>query len=240
MPPPTLDASLASGTPPVPGYLEQVYWWAYVRPGAVRVFERPWLVNAILFGNYARLRDAALDDLGATITGHTLQVACAYGSLTPCLQARLGPDARLDVIDILPVQLDNLRGKLHADDRVTLRLGDASALDSTDGQYDQVLLFFLLHEMPRAVRRRTLAEALRVLKPGGRLVIVDYHRPVRHHPLRPLMGHVFRRLEPYAHDLWDHEIKTWLPADAGPLDMVKRTYFGGLYQKLLLTRRGSA
>ena len=36
--------------PPVPSYLEQVYWWAYVHPNAVHVFERDWLVNAILFG----------------------------------------------------------------------------------------------------------------------------------------------------------------------------------------------
>ena len=31
---------------PVPHYLEQAYWWAYVHPKAVHVFERDWLVNA--------------------------------------------------------------------------------------------------------------------------------------------------------------------------------------------------
>ena len=45
---------------PMPLYLEQTYWWAYVHPNAVRVFERQWLVNLILWGNYSRLRDAAL------------------------------------------------------------------------------------------------------------------------------------------------------------------------------------
>jgi hypothetical protein len=54
--------------PSVPRYLEQVYWWAYVHPNAVHVFEREWLVNAILFGNYGGLRDAALDDLGTAWT----------------------------------------------------------------------------------------------------------------------------------------------------------------------------
>ena len=44
---------------PIPRYLESVYWWAYVHPRAVDVFEREWLVNAILFGHYARLRDLA-------------------------------------------------------------------------------------------------------------------------------------------------------------------------------------
>lgn len=243
MPPPPFEVTLAgnelsaSAAPPVPRYLEQVYWWAYVHPKAVHLFEREWLVNAILFNNYGRLRDAALADLGQTVHGRTLQIACVYGNLTPRLQARLAGDAQLDVVDILPVQLANLRKKLPADERITLKQSDATALDSADAQYDQVLLFFLLHEMPEAVRRQTLSEAMRVLKPGGRMVIVDYHRPVKLHPLRPLMRQVFRHLEPYAMDLWGHEIESFLPADRPPLAIEKKTYFGGLYQKLVLTHQ---
>jgi len=241
--PPLLQATLDQSTsnvapalPPVPHYLEQVYWWAYVHPKAVHVFEREWLVNAILFGNYGRLRDAALEALGNPIQGRMLQVACVYGNLTPRLYERLAPDARLDVVDILPVQLGNLRRKLSADDRVALLHRDATSLGCADASYDKVLLFFLLHEMPEAVRRAALAEALRVLKPGGKLVIVDYHRPARMHPLRPLMRQVFRHLEPYAFDLWQHDIEHFLPADIVPAALQKRTFFGGLYQQLVLTR----
>jgi hypothetical protein len=43
----------------VPDYLERVYWWAYVHPNAVRLFERQWLVNLILWGNFARPREIA-------------------------------------------------------------------------------------------------------------------------------------------------------------------------------------
>lgn len=221
---------------PIPRYLEQIYWWAYVHPKAVLLFEREWLVNAILFGNYGRLRDAALVELGRTVTGRTLQVACVYGNLTPRLQQNLGADARLDVVDILPIQLRNLQGKLRADRRVTTIQGDSSALDCPDASYDQVLLFFLLHEQPEAVRRGTLAEAMRVVKPGGKIVIVDYHRPVRWHPMRPLMRLVFRKLEPYAMDLWVDEIEAFMPGDRRPASLHQQTYFGGLYQKLTLIR----
>jgi ubiquinone/menaquinone biosynthesis C-methylase UbiE len=221
---------------PVPAYLQQVYWWAYVHPNAVKLFEREWLVNAILFGNYGRLRDAALAALGKTLEGRTLQLACVYGNLTRRLRDRLAHDAALDVVDILPVQLRNVANKLPPDERIALLHGDASALACADASYDQVLLFFLLHEMPEAVRRATLAEALRVLRPGGRLVIVDYHRPLRWHPLRPLMRLIFRRLEPYAIDLWAHEIEHFMPAGTGPLAIAKRLWFGGLYQMLVITR----
>jgi len=227
---------LAVLEPPVPRYLEQVYWWAYVHPNAVHVFEREWLVNAILFGNYGRLRDEALADLGPAVLGRTLQVACAYGNLTTRLQQRLAPDARLDVVDILPIQLQNLARKLPVDERLRLVRGDSAALACADASYDQVLLFFLLHEQPAPVRSATLAEALRVVRPGGKIVIVDYHRPSWWHPMRSLMRLVFRKLEPYAMDLWRQEIIEFMPPHVQPASLSKRTYFGGLYQKLVLTR----
>ena len=225
---------------PVPQYLQSLYWWAYVHPRAVTLFEREWLVNAILFGNYSRLREAALTALaapgGTHIGGRSLQLACVYGNLTQRLCQRLAPDARLDVVDVLPVQLRNLAAKLAPDARVALLHGDASALTCASASYDQVLLFFLLHEMPEAVRRATLAHALRVLKPGGRLVILDYHRPVPWHPLRPLMHLVFRHLEPHAFDLWRNDVEDFMPAHGQAVTLDKRLYFGGLYQQLTLTR----
>ena len=73
----------------VPDYLMRVYWWAYVHPRSVCLFERQWLVNLILWGNFGRLRDAALDALGERLDGRTLQIACVYGDLTRRLFARL-------------------------------------------------------------------------------------------------------------------------------------------------------
>jgi ubiquinone/menaquinone biosynthesis C-methylase UbiE len=228
-----------AAAPPVPAYLENDYWWAYVHPRAVRIFEREWLVNLILFGNYSRLRDLALRALGQPITGRTLQVACVYGNLTQKLLQRMTPDATLDVVDILPIQLDNLARKLRPDARITLQRSDSSALPCADGSYDQVLLFFLLHEQPEATRRATLREALRVVKPGGRVVIVDYHRPHPLHPLRPLMRQIFQRLERFAMDLWTHSLQDYLPADVAFTQVQMRTLFGGLYQLVVVERRSS-
>ena len=220
---------------PVPSYLERVYWWAYVRPGAVKVFERQWLVNLILWGNFNRLRDAALDALGARLDGRTLQIACVYGDLTDRLRRRLTPGGSLDVVDVLRVQLDNLGRKLAGDPRVGLIQGDSSALEIPSASYDRALLFFLLHEQPEEVRRRTLAEALRVLKPGGRLVIVDYHRPRRTHPLYLPMVAILRTLEPFAMDLWRHAIPAWIGRSLPEGATTKTTYFGGLYQLVTIT-----
>ena len=219
----------------IPDYLQQTYWWAYVHPRAVRFFERQWLVNLILWGNFNRLRDAALDALGRDVQGRTLQVACVYGNFTAALAERITPGGSLDVVDVLPIQLQNLRAKLPPSAPVTLHLYDSTALGLADGTYDQAVLFFLLHEQPADVRTRTLREALRVVKPGGQLVVVDYHRPDRWHPLRYLFEPVLRALEPYAMDLWNHQMTEWLPKEFPANHILKRNFYGGLYQQLIIT-----
>ena len=221
---------------PVPSYLQEIYWWAYVHPWAVRVFERDWLVNLILLGNYARLRDAALAEVGREAASRTLQVACVYGDLTVRLHEQLAEDATLDVVDVMPIQLRNLQRKLPHGATVSLLHRDSTALGVADGTYDRVLVFFLLHEQPLAVRKRTVAEAVRVAKPGGKVVLVDYHPPHRWHPLRPAMRALLRRLEPFALDLWGTELAAYVPQDVMLASVHKRTYFGGLYQKVVLTR----
>ena len=215
----------------VPAYLAEVYWWAYMHPRGVKLFERQWLVNLILWGNFGRLRDAALHAMGGGSCGRMLQVACVYGDLTPRLAQCLAPGATLDVVDVLPIQLANLARKLPPGAAVDLHHADAANLPATNSTYDRVLVFFLLHEQPEAVRRATLAEATRVLKPGGKLVVVDYHRPSRAQPLRALMQPLLARLEPFALDLWRSEIRRWMPSSPR-LRMRKTLFCGGLYQML--------
>lgn len=229
---------LPGALPPatIPQYLENTYWWAYLHPRAVHIFERQWLVNLILWGNFARLRDAALQELGSATNGRVLQVACVYGDFTEHLVRRLGPQGSVDVIDVAPIQINNLHAKLSDTRRVNAQLQDSTALQFADGTHDATVVFFLLHEQPADVRRKTIAEALRVTKPGGKLVFVDYHKPRAYSPWRYLMVPVLTTLEPFAMDVWNNEIASWLPEGAPVAKLEKQTYFAGLYQKVVITK----
>ena len=220
-----------------PHYLTRHYWWAYVHPFAVRLFERQWLVNLILWGNFSLLRDLALNALGLDLPGRSLQIACVYGDLTPRLLERVRHSGgSLDVVDVLPVQLSNLAAKLPENHGANLLHQDASNLSLPDAAYDRALLFFLLHEQPPHVRRRSLEEAWRVVKPGGTLVVVDYARPHWWNPLRYLWLPVLERLEPFAADLWNNSLPDLLPPPYQAAHSQTRRLFGGLYQLWTFTR----
>src|SRR5450631_4505282 len=217
----------------VPQYLTAHYWWAYVHPRAVWVFERQWLVNLILWGNYTRLRDAALAELGEILPGRTLQVACVYGDLSSQLLRRADSGGgAVDIVDVLPLQLENLRNKLPYGSPAQLLTIESGDLRIPDASYDRALLFFLLHEQPSHYRERTLSEVFRVVRPGGKIVIVDYALPHWWHPLRYLWRPLLALLEPFALDLWCDEIVHWLPA-AARSGWRKQSFFGGLYQKVV-------
>jgi len=220
---------------PIPEYLQQTYWWAYLHPAGVRLFERQWLVNLILWGNFTRLRDAALQEMGSVIDGKVLQVACVYGDFTENLVKRLGPNGYLDVVDVAPIQLSNLEAKLKDKRNIALHRQDSSHMLFEDASRDCVVVFFLLHEQPEHVRRQTIAEALRITKPGGKTIFVDYHRPDFTNPFRYVMVPILSTLEPFAMDMWRQEITDWLPATTGSAQVEKQTFFGGLYQKVVVT-----
>ncbi|MBF0438190.1 MAG: class I SAM-dependent methyltransferase [Magnetococcales bacterium] len=237
LPTPLVSAVRISSDLAVPVYLQKTYWWAYLHPNGVRFFERQWLVNCILWGNFARLRDAALSEMGTPITGNTLQVACVYGDLTPKLVNRIAPGAKLHIVDVAPVQLNNLHRKLGGNRaNVYLHHQDSTHLTFSDGFFDQVLVFFLLHEQPAGVREQTVAEAIRVVRPGGKAIFVDYHGPSKANPFRYIMIPILKTLEPFAMDTWDNEISAWIPPEFNIQNIRKETFFGGLYQKTVITK----
>jgi ubiquinone/menaquinone biosynthesis C-methylase UbiE len=228
--PPTLNTA-----PEIPAYLEETYWWAYLHPKAFWFFEREWVVNLILWGNMRKLTDAVLAELKLTAPSRVLQLACVYGDFSNKLATRLGESkSRLDLVDVAPIQLRNAEKKLRRHRNVSFHNQDSSALSFPDDSFDESVVFFLLHEQPEDVRRKTVSEAIRVTRPGGRVVFVDYHGPHRANPMRYVMKPILTWLEPFAMDLWRAELPAFMPENITSDQIESSFYFGGLYQKIVV------
>jgi SAM-dependent methyltransferase len=237
--PPAAPAAVRTEVPAVelgvaaklPDYLVDTYSWAYLRPRSLRLLDRHLVVNGILWGNYHGLVKAASSEFARG--DHVLQAASVYGNLSSRLADRLGDEGFLDIIDIAPLQVAHCRQKLAGRRNVRVRVADA--VKPGEDVYDGACCFFLLHEVPDTQKRQIVNALLSAVRPGGKVVFVDYHRPARWHPVRPVMAAVFRWLEPYAEGLISRSI---IDFAAFPQDFrwLKETRFAGLYQKVVARR----
>jgi len=191
----------------VPDYLARHYWWAYLWHGGIWFFDHQFVINAILFGQYNKLLNRTLARIETRPDAKLLQLTCVYGKLTPSLLANTRNEVHL--CDIATGQLQLARRKiLHFGDRCQLARMNAECLGYRDNAFDQVIVFFLFHELPAEARLKTYAEIARVVRPGGSVLITEYaETPVRHWlyrflPFRWLLGH----LEPFLQGFWRENV----------------------------------
>lgn len=135
-------------------------------------------VEVLFKGSADAMRRQALVPIAEFLRGRTirtqrlLDVACGTGRFLGFVKQNY-PRLPVVGVDLSPAYLRQARRELGAWSWVELALGAAEALPFADASFDLVSCVYLFHELPRAVRERAAAEFERVLRPGGRLVLVD-------------------------------------------------------------------
>jgi ubiquinone/menaquinone biosynthesis C-methylase UbiE len=112
-------------------------------------------------------------------------LGCGTGQLTATLAPFVG---RVIAVDASAAMLQAARKRLQGFENVELRRGDLEALPIDDARLDAATLALVLHHLPEP--GQALAEVARVLKPRGRLLIVDM-LPHDRESYRQQMGHVW-------------------------------------------------
>jgi ubiquinone/menaquinone biosynthesis C-methylase UbiE len=89
---------------------------------------------------------------------------------------------------------------------------NSESLAYASHSFDCVVIFFLLHELPPDVREHTLQEAIRVLSPGGNLLIAEYGENSGRHLLHKLTPYrlTLEALEPFLNDFWHRDLSSQL------------------------------
>lgn len=172
-----------------------VSWWSRRGPVAMLGFYAAFfLANAFSFfyttrrGKF-RVWDGILDELHLRGDERVLDMGCGRGAVLTAVARRLNT-GRVTGVDLwsthdqsgnardVTLQNASLEG---VQDRIDIETGDMRALLFADGVFDVVVSSLAIHNISsNADRARAIAEAWRVLKPGGRLAIADIRATARY------------------------------------------------------------
>lgn len=192
--------------------------------------------SAMTAGMHHRWRDRAADRAELSPGDVALDVACGTGDMTLQLQRRVGSDGHVIGSDFSERMLDLAREK--GASRASSGLGgtpiyewgDALELTYDDDAFDAVTVGFGVRNF--ADLDRGLAEMNRVLKPGGRMVILEITQPQRP-PLSTFFSLWFDRLVPLLGNVaGDAEAYSYLPESVKrfppPEDLAEKMERAGL------------
>jgi ubiquinone/menaquinone biosynthesis C-methylase UbiE len=162
--------------------------------GIVTALER----TGELFGNHEKFAHIALDEVAEVPDPSILELGAGHGGLSAKL-LEMHPTAHVTVTDVEPESVTAIAsGPLGTDDRATVRMMDATAIDAADGSFDLAVFALSFHHLPPALASRVIAEGTRV---AGRLLIIDLPRPPAPiHLLRLATMLPFAPFVPFLHD----------------------------------------
>lgn len=111
---------------------------------------------------------------------HVLDVGCGTGRGTVGLAQAVGPQGKVDALDLTEAMLEQAHIKLDRlglKDRVALKQGNARELPYPDETFDLVYNGYMFDLIPLDGFLPILKEMARVLKPPGKLVLVNMSKP---------------------------------------------------------------
>ena len=135
-------------------------------------------VEVLLHGTANAMRRQALPQLHEVFAGRDqrklrlLDIGCGTGRFLDFLK-QAWPRLPVVGLDMSEPYVRYARRHMKRWSRINFTVGNAESLPVPDESQDAVTSIFLLHELPPKVRRIVFHECARVLKPGGRLVLVD-------------------------------------------------------------------
>jgi ubiquinone/menaquinone biosynthesis C-methylase UbiE len=135
-------------------------------------------VEVLLKGTANAMRRQALPQLHEKFAGRDqrqlrlLDIGSGTGRFLDFVK-QAWPRLHVVGLDMSDAYVRHAKRHLRHRSRTSFVIGKAEAIPLADNSQDAVTSIFLFHELPPKVRRSALRECARVLKPGGRLILLD-------------------------------------------------------------------
>ena len=213
----------------------------YSNMGLIKFVDFQPIISAILLFQYHRLVSNIVAGLRRTDLRNkkVLVTSCAFGNVIPrVVEASVQAGAeRVLIADIILNELVHARSKLgRYSGKVDFIEDNATAMRQEEGVAAANVMFFLLHELPHDLKERALSEAGRMLAPGGKLYLAEFHRPELW-VLRALSWTYFKVFEPLGLALWDTHDPLACLEKMGGWTCERTTYFFGNFQIITATKQ---
>jgi ubiquinone/menaquinone biosynthesis C-methylase UbiE len=132
------------------------------------------LVGIISLGREKRFRRAAIDLVEIEAGMSILDVGCGTGSLTIEARQQMGAEGMVAGLDPSSNMINLARQKAEKTGlEIDFQVGVIEQINYPDKSFDLVLSSLMMHHLPGDLKGDGLQEVYRVLKPGGRLLIVE-------------------------------------------------------------------
>jgi ubiquinone/menaquinone biosynthesis C-methylase UbiE len=138
------------------------------------------LMRRMTFGRERALRETTVSLACVKPGDCVLDVGCGTGTLTLTAKGRVGPSGKVFGIDVIPVMIElSQRKAAQACEDITFQLASIGDISFPDNQFDVVMCSFMIFHMSEMMRRKGIPEIYRVLKPQGRLLVLDSATPTK-------------------------------------------------------------
>jgi ubiquinone/menaquinone biosynthesis C-methylase UbiE len=148
-----------------------------------------WLVT---LGRERAFREKMLRLAHLKVGESVLDVGCGTGSLAIAAKRQVGATGMVFALDASPEMIARAEKKARkAGVDVGFKKAFAQSLPFPDAQFDVVLTTIMLHHLPKKGRGELACEIRRVLKPGGRVLAIDFGQTARDR--KSFLDHFHRR-----------------------------------------------
>jgi ubiquinone/menaquinone biosynthesis C-methylase UbiE len=147
-------------------------------------------MRKVTFGREHVLRETTVDLAGVKQGDSVLEVGCGTGTLTLAAKKKAGVSGRVYGIDLIPGMIEASKRKAaQANEEITFQVAGIDNIPFNDNMFDVVICSFMIFHMSEEVRKKGITEIQRVLKPQGRLLVLDLALPAQ--PIQRAIAKMF-------------------------------------------------